>query len=93
MQKIRWEQHGGIAIVIAIVSFLAIGCSGVKTWAPELNPPPRPQLTTIPAAGWRSIDGDTRRILTDNQEKIFQYTEQLEWILNHYNVWRTGKSK
>lgn len=84
--RILWAWIAGIAVAAG-----SSGCAQERNWAPELQRPQRPQLQPVPKEGWRQIDKDTRRVLTENQEAIFQYTEQLETILDYYAEWRAGK--
>lgn len=87
---IRWGSIVGIAIVSLL---LVAGCRQTRARAPELRPPSRPELTSLTAEQWRAIEPETRVVLTDNQEKIHQYVEQLELLLLAYETWRTSGSQ
>ena len=87
---IRWGSIAGIAVVSLL---LVAGCCQTRARAPELRPPPRPELTSLTAEQWRSIAPEARVLLTKNQELIHQYVEQLELLLLAYENWRTSGSR
>jgi hypothetical protein len=86
----RWALNTGIASVVSLM-FLA-GCNGVNARAPALTLPERPELTRIQPERWRAVDPETRVVLTENQEMIFEYVDKLERMMLAYEAWRTGGS-
>lgn len=87
MHQIRWVLIVGIA---AVELAGAVGCCSQKL-SPAIAVPERPQLVPIDAELWSSVDERTRQVLTDNQEKIFRYVEQLEAAIREYEKWRTQR--
>jgi len=77
-------------MVCVINIFAFTGCVD-RSWAPQLTRPARPELTPIAREDWRRTPSRVRVIVTDNQEKIFQYVDSLELVITRYQEWRSGK--
>lgn len=90
LRKTLSALKNGTVVAVLGVSALTAGCNGVKTWAPELTPPERPELLAISPEEWAAIPPSVRETLTENQIRIYRYVAQLELIIDRYGAWRTG---
>lgn len=85
LMMIPWALMLGIVVIS--------GCGPKPCIAPELRPPPRPQLTPLTAEQWNTVPAEVRDILSGNQVEIHRYVLQLELLAKKYDEWRQANSE
>lgn len=79
------------ALMLGIVG--SSGCALRPCVAPDLRPPPRPQLREITKEQWYSVPAEVRNIVADNQADVHRYVLQLELLLKKYEEWKQANSE